>query len=138
MLNDTSTRRFTDMDADALKASLSAFEGTCVVATVNPDGTPNAAIFVPSMPDEDHLILILADNHTRANIERTGIACAVYSVSRPQATEKKDRIAGARLSLSLVRNSGETAKEHERVAASFPQMNPAVMIFRIERIDPVG
>ena len=71
---DTATRKFTDMDAAALRASMGRFEGVCVVATVNPDGTPDAAIFAPAMPDDEHVILMLADNHTRANIERTGVA----------------------------------------------------------------
>lgn len=62
---DTATRKFTDMDATALRASMGRFEGVCVVATVNPDGTPDAAIFAPAMPDDEHVILMLADN-TRA------------------------------------------------------------------------
>ena len=37
---DTAARKFTDMDAAALRASMGRFEGVCIVATVNPDGTP--------------------------------------------------------------------------------------------------
>ena len=51
MTDDTSTRKFTDMDAMRLKDSMARFEGVCVVATVNPDGTPDASIFMPAMPD---------------------------------------------------------------------------------------
>lgn len=138
MQADTSTRKFTDMDAAALKASMARFAGVAVVATVNPDGTPDAAIFVPVMPDEEHVILILADNHTRANIERTGIAHLVYDVPNPAAEDKAARHAGARLDLALVHNEGADAAEWQRVADSFPRMNPAVMILRIERILPVG
>ena len=138
MQADTSTRKFTDMDAAALKESMARFAGVAVVATVNPDGTPDAAIFVPAMPDEEHVILILADNHTRANIESTGIAHLVYDVPNPAAEDKAARHAGARLDLALVRNEGADAAEWQRVADSFPRMNPAVMILRIERILPVG
>lgn len=138
MQADTSTRKFTDMDAAALKASMARFAGVAVVATVNPDGTPDAAIFVPVMPDEEHVILILADNHTRANIERAGIAHLVYDVPNPAAEDKAARHAGARLDLALVRNEDADAAEWQRVADSFPRMNPAVMILRIERILPVG
>lgn len=138
MQADTSTRKFTDMDAAALKASMARFAGVAVVATVNPDGTPDAAIFVPVMPDEEHVILILADNHTRANIERTGVARLVYDVPNSAAEDKAARHAGARLDLALVRNEGADAAEWQRVADSFPRMNPAVMILRIERILPVG
>lgn len=138
MQADTSTRKFTDLDAAALKASMARFEGVAVVATVNPDGTPDAAIFAPVMPDEEHVILILADNCTRANIERTGVAHLVYDVPNPAAEDKAARHVGARLDLALVRNEGADAAEWQRVADSFPRMNPAVMILRIERILPVG
>lgn len=135
---DTATHKFTDMNAVELRASMAQFEGLCVVATVNTDGTPDAAIFVPTMPDGEHVIFMLADNHTRANLERTGTAHLVYDVARPHAEDKAARHAGARLDVSLVRQDGETAEEYERVASSFPRMNPAVVILRIERILPVG
>lgn len=138
MAGDSSTRKFTDMDANRLRESMARFEGVCVVATVNPDGTPDASIFMPAMPDDGHVILILADNRTRANIERTGKARLVYDVPNPHAEEKAQRHAGARMDLSLVRPEGESAEEFQQVAQSFPRMNPAVVILRIERLLPVG
>ena len=138
MNEDSSTRKFTDMSAAELKDSMARFEGVSVVATVNPDSTPDAAIFMPAMPDEEHVILILADNCTRANIERTGTAHLVYDVPNPAAKDKAARHAGARLDLALVRNEGADAAEWQRVADAFPRMNPAVMILRIDRILPVG
>ncbi len=137
-MKDTSTRKFTDMNASELKASMDRYEGICVVATVNDDGTPDASIFVPIMPDEQHVILILAHNRTRENIERTGVARLVYDVAEPRSEDKAKRAAGARLDLSLVRPEGMTAEEHDGVAESFPHMNPAVMIMRIENILPIG
>ena len=137
-MKDTSTHNFTDMDAPALKASMDRFEGVCVVATVNDDGTPNASIFVPVMPDESHIILILAGNRTRENIERMGIARLVYDVADPKAEDKEARAAGARLDLELVKNEGSEAEEYQAVADSFPHMNPAVLIMRIKTILPVG
>lgn len=134
----TSTNRFTDMDAAQLKGSMARFEGVGVVATTNPDGTPDAAIFVPTMPDEQHVMMMLAQNHTRANIERTGVAHLVYDVARPDAAEKAERHAGARLDLSLVRPEGDSADEYHQVAEKIERMNPAVIILRIDRILPVG
>ena len=134
----TSTHKFTDMDAAALRASMAKFEGISVVATVNPDGTPDAAIFVPAMPDERHVILVLANNHTRANIERTGVAHLVYDVANSHAEDEAARHAGARLDLALVNAEGDTAAEYAQVAQEYAHMNPAVMILRIERILPIG
>lgn len=138
MADDSSTRKFTDMDAKQLRESMARFEGVCVVATVNLDGTPDASIFMPAMPDDGHVILILADNRTRTNIERTGKARLVYDVPNPHAEEKAGRHAGARMDLSLVRPEGESAEEFQQVARSFPRINPAVMILRIEQLLPVG
>ncbi len=108
------------------------------MATVNPDGTPDASIFMPAMPDLEHVILILADNHTRANIERTGKARLVYDVPNPHAEDQAGSHAGARIELSLVRPEGDSAEEFQRVAQGVPHMNPAVMVLRVERLLPVG
>ena len=135
---DASTNKFTNMDAKALAASMAKFEGECALATVNDDGSPNAALFMPCMVDESHVVFVLAPNRTRENVERTGLAWAVYVVASPAAEEKAQRHAGARLRLSLVRNEGETADEYQAVAEKFPRMNPYVLVFRIEEILPVG
>ena len=44
---DTSTRKFTDMSVAQLRASMAQFEGLCVVATVNPDGTARRSCLCP-------------------------------------------------------------------------------------------
>ena len=62
-------------------------EGIFVLATTNEDGSPDAAIFVPRLLDETHLIMFLAPNRTRQNLERTGQAWGVYEV-----TQKKDTL----------------------------------------------
>lgn len=135
---DTATNRFGNMDAAELKASLTRFEGVCVFATVNPDGTPNAAIFVPVMPDEEHLAVAMAPNHTRENLKRTGVAHVVYDVADPKAADKADRHRGARLAVSLLSPDGPDAAEYERVASAYARMNPATLILRIDEIMPVG
>lgn len=131
------TGKYTDFDATQLSESMARFEGVCVLSTVNEDGTPNAAIFVPFMVDEEHAVFVLAANRTRENVERTGRAWAVYDVANPGAKEKKDRHAGARLRLSLVRES-EFPEEFQRVAEAYPRMNPHALIFRIEEIVSIG
>lgn len=138
MNSSAATNSFTNMTAEELRASMSRFEGLSVMATTNEDGTPNAAIFVPTMPDNTHIMLMLAQNNTRSNLERTGKAHLVYDVPNPQAPTKEERHAGARLELELVRQNGEDSEEFETVAKNIPNMNPAVMILRIKRILPVG
>lgn len=131
------TGKYTDMGPGELAASMSRFEGVCVLATVNEDGTPNAGIFMPFMVGEGHVVFVLAANRTRENVERTGCAWAVYDVANPTAKEKKDKHAGARLRLTLVRES-DAPEEYRRIADAYPRMNPYVLIFRIEEIVAIG
>lgn len=135
---DATTNRFTNLNAKQLGESLEKMEGIFVLATTNEDNTPDAAIFVPRMLDEQHLVFFLAQNRSRKNLERTKQAWGVYEVSHPEAKEKQDRYAGARLKLSLVLPEGETAKEFEKATKDFAQMNPAAIVMRIEQLIALG
>lgn len=135
---DATTNRFTNLNAKQLGESLAKMEGIFVLATTNEDNTPDAAIFVPRMLDEQHLVFFLAQNRSRKNLERTKQAWGVYEVSHPEAKEKQDRYAGARLKLSLVLPEGETAKEFEKATKDFAQMNPAAIVMRIEQLIALG
>ena len=129
------TGKYTTLDPTRLAESMGRLEGVCVVATVNEDATPNAAIFVPTMPDESHVALVLGPNRTRENIERTGTCAMVYDVMDPTATTKADSHRGARLALSLVRPDEE---EHARVEAAWPHFNEYTLLLRVERLELVG
>lgn len=129
------TGKFTTLSRENLVASMRSVEGVSVVATVNEDGSPNAAIFVPMMPDADHVVMTLAKNRTRENIERTGTCALVYDVADPTAEEKAERHRGARLHLELVRPDDP---EHAEVAASWPHMTPFTLVFRIADYDEIG
>ena len=135
---DATTNRFTNLNAKQLGESLAKMEGIFVLATTNEDNTPDAAIFVPRMLDEQHLVFLLAQNRSRKNLERTKQAWGVYEVSHPEAKEKQDRYAGARLKLSLVLPEGETAREFEEATKDFAQMNPAAIVVRIEQLIALG
>lgn len=129
------TEKYTTLGPDALAASLRAVEGVSVVATVNEDGTPNAAIFVPMMPDASHVVMTLARNRTRENLERTGHAVLVYDVASPHAAEKAERHCGVRMRLSLV---SPDESEHAEVAALWPHMTPFTMILGVDEVEPLG
>ena len=58
-----------------------AIKGTYLVCTTNPDGTPNAAVFIfgiKKLNDKYYLQLGLADNQSKANLEATGEGLAVF------------------------------------------------------------
>ena len=135
---DASTNHFTNFTVEELGASLAKMEGIFVLATTNEDGSPDAAIFVPRLLDKTHLIMFLAPNRTRQNLERTGQAWGVYEVTHADATEKQQRYAGARMKLSLVKPEGETAEEFAQATAHFPSVNPAALVLRIEQLIALG
>ena len=58
-----------------------AIKGTYLVCTTNPDGSPNAAVFIfgiKKLNDKYYLQLGLADNQSKANLEATGEGLAVF------------------------------------------------------------
>ena len=58
-----------------------AVKGTYLVCTTNPDGSPNAAVFIfgiKKLNDKYYLQLGLADNQSKANLEATGEGLAVF------------------------------------------------------------
>lgn len=135
---DATTNHFTNFDATQLTKSFRKMEGTFVLATTNEDNTPDAAIFIPQMLDDTHLVLFLATNRSRTNLERTGKAWGVYQVLNPDAQDKAARFSGARMELSLVSAEGETAQEFKQATEHFDKMNPAVVVLRIERLIALG
>ncbi|HJF66447.1 MAG TPA: pyridoxamine 5'-phosphate oxidase family protein [Slackia equolifaciens] len=129
------TGKYTTLAGDALKASMAKVEGTSVVATVNEDGTPNAAIFVPMMADDTHLVMTLAANRTRENIERTGQCVVVYDAANPQAESKAGRHKGVRMRCELVAAESD---EYKRVAEAWPRMTPYTLVLRVVGFMAIG
>lgn len=129
------TGKFTTLTGDELIQSMRRVEGTSVVATVNEDHTPNAAIFVPMLADEQHLVMTIANNRTRENIERTKTCMVVYDVSNPQAEQKSERHRGARMHCTLLDANTE---EYQRIAQMWPHFSPYTLVLRVEDICPIG
>ena len=93
------------MTGDELMEAVNAPSGSYVIATVNEDGTPLAGFFVYSMlkdGEDYYLQLGLAENQTRANLERTGEAMVLYAANPDQDAPAQYAVAGARMSLELV------------------------------------
>lgn len=129
------TGKYTTLAGDALKASMAKVEGTSVVATVNEDGTPNAAIFVPMMADDTHLVMTLAANRTRENIERAGQCVVVYDAANPQAESKAERHKGVRMRCELVAAESD---EYKQVAEAWPRMTPYTLVLRVVGFMAIG
>lgn len=93
------------LTGDDLMEAINTPSGSYVVSTVNEDGTPLAGFFVFSMLKEEdtyYLILGLAENQTRENLERTGTAMALYAANPEADANAQYAVAGARMELELV------------------------------------
>ena len=64
-------------------------KGTYLVCTTNPDGTPNAAVFIfgiKKLNDKYYIQLGLADNQSKQNLARTGEGLAVFGFANEGMT----------------------------------------------------
>ena len=98
---------------DELMNAINSYSGSYAVSTVNEDGTPHIGFYVYSMvKDEDtyYLILGLAENQTRLNLERTGQAMALYAANPEADADAQYAVTGARMSLELVTDEELVAK----------------------------
>ena len=101
------------IEGDALMEAVNTPSGSYVVATVNEDGTPLAGYFVFTMAkdgDDYYVLLGLAENQTRLNLERTGKAMALYTVNPEEEAPAQYPVSGARMKLELVTDEELTAK----------------------------
>ena len=91
------------LTGDELMNALNSFQGSYLVSTVNPDGSPNIGFYIYGCVkhyDTYYLQLGLADNQTKQNLERTGKGMAAYAAA-PDA-EKGYSMAGARMTFTVV------------------------------------
>lgn len=128
------TGLYTNLDQAALLETIGQFKGLCNVSTVNADGTPNIAIFVPGVADDSHIFFNWADNATKANVLREKTAIMSYDIADPTAEEKAGRHSGAVVKLEL--------EEDAEVLAQLQEANESVseasVVLKIVEVLPVG
>ena len=128
------TGLYTNLDQAALLEAIGQFKGLCNVSTVNADGTPNIAIFVPGVADDSHIFFNWANNATKANVLREKTAIMSYDIADPTAEEKAGRHSGAVVKLKL--------EEDAEVLAQLQEANESVseasVVLKIVEVLPVG
>ncbi len=118
---------------ETLMDAISSRTGAWTIATVNPDGSPNIAVAVFGVLDEDTLLLNLAPNQTAANITRTGEAMAIiYKYTADLEVDRSTRNQGAKLILETV--SPEKHKSYQDTDS----VTPNSFIFTIKEVRPLG
>jgi len=123
------------LTGDDLMNAINSFTGTYLVATTNPDGTPNMAFFVFSMvkhEDQYYLQLGLAENQSKENLAANGEGVAIYGANPDVAAgDKPYPVAGARIRFKAL----EDVSLAEALNTSG---RPGAMFFEIVEIRPVG
>ena len=128
------TGLYTNLDQAALLEAIGQFKGLCNVSTVNADGTPNIAIFVPGVADASHIFFNWADNATKANVLREKTAIMSYDIADPTAEEKAGRHSGAVVKLELEEDQDVLAD----LMASNDRITENSLVCRIVEVLPVG
>ena len=128
------TGLYTNLDQAALLEAIGQFKGLCNVSTVNADGTPNIAIFVPGVADDSHIFFNWADNATKANVLREKTAIMSYDIADPTAEEKAGRHSGAVVKLELEEDAEDLAQLQE----ANESVSEASVVLKIVEVLPVG
>ena len=122
------------LTGDELMNAINAFSGTYLVATVNPDGTPNAAYFIFSMvkhEGEYYLQLGLAENQSKANLTANGVGLAVYAAN-PVEGAKPYAVSGARIYFATIEDQAVIDALNAEVA------RPGALFYEIVDVKPLG
>lgn len=128
------TDKYTNLDKQGLLDAIAAYSGVSVVATVNPDGSPNNAIFVPGAVD-GYLVFGLAENATKANLLRDKQAVLVFDIPNTAAETKEGRHTGAVAELKLVEDQKII---DDLKAANSDRVNDTSVICEITEVRAVG
>jgi hypothetical protein len=132
------TNLYTNLDQAALLAAIGRYQGVCTVSTVNADGSPNLAVFVPGAAGPNHVMFGWAGNATKANVLRTRQAVMSYDVVNLGAETKEARHQGAIVRLVLEDDPAAL----EQIRASLPEAYQsgfdAYTVLRIVEIRPIG
>ena len=109
-------------------------EGSCSVATVNADGSPNLANFVPYPAGEEYLAFTFSSNVTKENLLRTGEAMVSYYIYDADAEDKYERNQGARFKVEPVTDEAVIAQLHEET----PEIPQGATFVHIVEVLPLG
>ena len=118
---------------DDLMNAVNSQTGTYLICTTNPDGTPNAAVFifgVKKLNDKYYIQLGLAANQSKTNLETNGEGLAVYACL-PEEGAKPYIVNGARFYFEAIQDQAimdELLKDARQGA----------MFFEIVEVLPLG
>ena len=91
------------LDGEELWKALETRQCAISVATVNADGSPNAAVIIPGVTkDRAYVMFGIAPNQTILNLKERKLAVITAYIYAPAATDKLERNKGARIIVEYV------------------------------------
>ncbi len=119
------------LTGDDLMNAVNGQAGFYLICTTNPDGSPNAGVFIfaiKKLNDKYYIQLGLAPNQTSANLEATGEGLAVYAI---MTADKPYAVSGARFYF-------ETIADQAVVDELMKDARQGAMFFEITEVLPLG
>ena len=119
------------LTGDDMMTSVNGQAGFYLICTTNPDGSPNAGVFIfaiKKLNDKYYIQLGLAENQTKANLEAAGEGLAVYAV---MTADKPYAVSGARMYF-------ETIADQAIVDELMKDARQGAMFFEITEVLPLG
>lgn len=121
------------------------FNGVVVVSTTNPDGSPNAAVIIPSIFENQYVIMQMAPNQTLENLAQDGRVVISVFLPFPDAEKNTGELGdirkyGARLICEVLSEGTERTEAIARYNAinESRQLPADHNLLKIVRILPIG
>lgn len=135
-LSSASTKNYFEKDSltgEKLFEELKKHQGAISVATVNADGSPNAAVVIPGVVNETTLRFGLADNQTKKNLlERKYAVITYYKYTIGEDGKMKER-SGARIVVKAIEEDAAITKLQKETKA-----RAGTIFVKIMKILPFG
>jgi hypothetical protein len=119
------------LTGDELMNAVNGQAGFYLICTTNPDGSPNAGVFIfaiKKLNDKYYIQLGLAENQTKANLEAEGEGLAVYAV---MTADKPYAVSGARMYFTEIADQAV-------VDELMKDARQGAMFFEITEVLPLG
>jgi len=125
------------LKGDDLWKALETMQCAISVATVNADGTPNAAVVIPGVTkDRTALVFGLAPNQTIENFKARKFAVVTAYIYNPTATDKLERNKGARIIIEYISDPAEIKRQVED--NKNPRITEKSTFMKIIKVMPLG
>lgn len=115
--------------------------GAVTVSTTNEDGSPNVAVIIPGLVDEENQYLLMTfgtEGSTYKNLKERKLGIVTVFQQNPDAEDKAQRNLGMRVIVEAVENQ-DKALDDLISAGKLKQENKAqAIVLQIKKVIPLG